>query len=186
MSSVSKVGEIFSAAGVAFSRLGELTMQLHPMAESSPTSGKWTDEEIEMLRSSIKTFGDNLQKISETIKTRTVSQIRTAMKKKAHEQAAAQKQDAERKTQMDNRPEDNSTAPSSDEPPLKKQKQSEVTLNMLNSTETPGDSLVDIEGLEETAMKKLEFGLSSHADQEELNLDTNLIAPSSDIESLQR
>ena len=35
-------------------------------------SGKWTDEEIEMLRSSIKTFGDDLQKISETIKTRTV------------------------------------------------------------------------------------------------------------------
>ena len=37
----------------------------------------------------------------------------------------------------------------------------EVTLNMLNSTETPGDSLVDIEGLEESPMKKLEFGLAS-------------------------
>ncbi|XP_022095150.1 chromatin complexes subunit BAP18-like isoform X2 [Acanthaster planci] len=185
MSSVSKVGEIFSAAGEAFSRLGELTMQLHPMAEPSPTSGKWTDEEIEMLRSSIKTFGDDLQKISETIKTRTVSQIRTAMKKKAQEQAAAHKQDAERKAQMNSRQEENSTAPSGDEPPLKKQKQSEVTLNMLNSTETPGDSLVDIEGLEETPMKKLEFGLSSNTDQD-LNLDSNLMGSGSDIESLQR
>eukprot|EP00076_Gallus_gallus_P036341 XP_025001879.1 chromatin complexes subunit BAP18 isoform X5 [Gallus gallus] len=33
-SASTKVGEIFSAAGAAFSRLGELTMQLHPMADS--------------------------------------------------------------------------------------------------------------------------------------------------------
>ncbi|KAL3847677.1 hypothetical protein ACJMK2_018574 [Sinanodonta woodiana] len=37
MSSASKVGEIFTAAGAAFSKLGELTMQLHPTAEPSPT-----------------------------------------------------------------------------------------------------------------------------------------------------
>ncbi|XP_061665211.1 chromatin complexes subunit BAP18 [Syngnathoides biaculeatus] len=35
-SASTKVGEIFSAAGAAFSRLGELTMQLHPVAESNP------------------------------------------------------------------------------------------------------------------------------------------------------
>lgn len=29
-----KVGEIFTAAGQAFNRLGDLTMQLHPNAES--------------------------------------------------------------------------------------------------------------------------------------------------------
>lgn len=29
-----QVGEIFTAAGQAFSRLGDLTMQLHPNAES--------------------------------------------------------------------------------------------------------------------------------------------------------
>ncbi|KAG5897438.1 hypothetical protein JTB14_002700 [Gonioctena quinquepunctata] len=34
MSSASKVGEIFTAAGQAFNRLGDLTMQLHPNAES--------------------------------------------------------------------------------------------------------------------------------------------------------
>ncbi|XP_053404277.1 chromatin complexes subunit BAP18-like isoform X2 [Mercenaria mercenaria] len=38
MSSASKVGEIFTAAGAAFSKLGELTMQLHPSAEPSPAS----------------------------------------------------------------------------------------------------------------------------------------------------
>lgn len=31
-----QVGEIFSAAGAAFSKLGELTMQLHPVSDSSP------------------------------------------------------------------------------------------------------------------------------------------------------
>lgn len=31
-----KVGEIFLAAGTAFNKLAELTMQLHPTAEQSP------------------------------------------------------------------------------------------------------------------------------------------------------
>lgn len=31
-----QVGEIFSAAGAAFTKLGELTMQLHPVSDSSP------------------------------------------------------------------------------------------------------------------------------------------------------
>ncbi|XP_025270493.1 chromatin complexes subunit BAP18 isoform X2 [Camponotus floridanus] len=34
MNSASKVGEIFTAAGVAFNKLGELTMQLHPTSDS--------------------------------------------------------------------------------------------------------------------------------------------------------
>jgi len=83
-SAANKVGEIFTAAGTAFNRLGELTMQLHPSNESAVGS-KWTDEEIEMLQSCIKQFGDDLNQISERIKTRTVSQIRTALKKKAYE-----------------------------------------------------------------------------------------------------
>nr|XP_041568142.1 chromatin complexes subunit BAP18 isoform X5 [Taeniopygia guttata] len=36
----SGVGEIFSAAGAAFSRLGELTMQLHPGTDSSPAGAQ--------------------------------------------------------------------------------------------------------------------------------------------------
>ncbi|XP_055299493.1 chromatin complexes subunit BAP18 isoform X2 [Sitodiplosis mosellana] len=34
MNSATKVGEIFAQAGAAFNRLGELTMQLHPTADS--------------------------------------------------------------------------------------------------------------------------------------------------------
>ncbi|XP_052782505.1 chromatin complexes subunit BAP18-like isoform X3 [Mya arenaria] len=40
MSSASKVGEIFTAAGAAFSKLGELTMQLHPSAEPTNASSQ--------------------------------------------------------------------------------------------------------------------------------------------------
>ena len=36
LSSSLQVGEIFSAAGAAFTKLGELTMQLHPVSDSSP------------------------------------------------------------------------------------------------------------------------------------------------------
>ncbi|XP_055917418.1 uncharacterized protein LOC129949794 isoform X2 [Eupeodes corollae] len=39
MGSASKVGEIFTAAGQAFNRLGELTMQLHPSSDS-PTGSQ--------------------------------------------------------------------------------------------------------------------------------------------------
>jgi len=39
MNSASKVGEIFTAAGAAFTTLGELAMQLHSLIEPSPTSG---------------------------------------------------------------------------------------------------------------------------------------------------
>jgi len=35
-------------------------------------SRKWTDEEIEMLRQAVKHFGEDLSKISEHIKGRTV------------------------------------------------------------------------------------------------------------------
>lgn len=37
-----------------------------------PVDSKWTDEEIEMLRHSVKTFSEDLNKISEHIKGRTV------------------------------------------------------------------------------------------------------------------
>lgn len=93
-SSASKVAEIFTAAGEAFARLGELTMQLHPLNNesglTSPTlsasnSGKWGDEEIEMLRSAVKRFGEDLKKISGQVKGKSVAQIKSALKKKLHE-----------------------------------------------------------------------------------------------------
>ncbi|KAK9890524.1 hypothetical protein WA026_010600 [Henosepilachna vigintioctopunctata] len=139
MSSASKVGEIFTAAGQAFNKLGDLTMQLHPNAES-PT-GKWTDEEIEMLRQVVKQFSDGLNQISEHIKRRTVSQIRTALKKKAFEDAGLPVRQIVSNTQP----------PQLQQPVQQTHVKSEVTLNMLNAAE----SEVDVEGLHEEV--KLEF-----------------------------
>ncbi|XP_031623787.1 uncharacterized protein LOC116341071 isoform X1 [Contarinia nasturtii] len=86
MNSATKVGEIFAQAGAAFNRLGELTMQLHPTADS-PAGSKWSDEEIDMLRNAITHFCDDLNQISLRIKGRTVSQIKQTLKKKAFEEA---------------------------------------------------------------------------------------------------
>ncbi|XP_068617818.1 chromatin complexes subunit BAP18-like isoform X4 [Battus philenor] len=81
-----EVGEIFREAGTAFNKLAEMTMLLHPVGDSQP-GGKWTDEEIEMLRSCVHRFAVDLNKLSQHIKSRTVSQIRTTLKKKAFEDA---------------------------------------------------------------------------------------------------
>uniref|UniRef100_A0A3Q2XQA3 BPTF-associated chromatin complex component 1 n=1 Tax=Hippocampus comes TaxID=109280 RepID=A0A3Q2XQA3_HIPCM len=84
-SASAKVGEIFSAAGAAFSKLGELTMQLHPVSDSSPAGAKWTETEIEMLRLAVRRFGDDLNSISSVIKDRTVAQIKSTVKRKLYE-----------------------------------------------------------------------------------------------------
>ncbi|XP_072931317.1 BPTF-associated chromatin complex component 1-like isoform X4 [Epargyreus clarus] len=84
--SAAKVGEIFREAGSAFNKLSEMTMLLHPMGDTSQGS-KWTEEEIEMLRSCVHRFAVDLNKLSQHIKNRTVSQIRTTLKKKAFEDA---------------------------------------------------------------------------------------------------
>ncbi|GLG95733.1 hypothetical protein R5R35_008638 [Gryllus longicercus] len=138
MNSASKVGEIFTAAGAAFNKLGELTMQLHPTADSP--AGKWTDEEIEMLRQAVKHFGEDLNKISEHIKGRTVSQIRTTLKKKAFEDAGIPVRSITTVQQSAHQTQPGLIGKSAD-----------VTLNMLNAPE----SEVDVEGLPEDV--KLEF-----------------------------
>ncbi|XP_031767520.1 chromatin complexes subunit BAP18-like isoform X3 [Galleria mellonella] len=84
--SAAKVGEIFREAGIAFNKLSEMTMLLHPMGDSQP-GGKWTEEEIEMLRLCVHRFAVDLNKLSQHIKNRTVTQIRTTLKKKAFEDA---------------------------------------------------------------------------------------------------
>ncbi|XP_063994508.1 chromatin complexes subunit BAP18 isoform X1 [Diachasmimorpha longicaudata] len=153
MNSASKVGEIFTAAGAAFNKLGELTMQLHPTTDSP--AGKWTDEEIEMLRHSVKTFSEDLSKISEHIKGRTVTQIRTTLKKKAFEEAGVpirqvpqQQTQATPQSVQKQQNQGNSTANQA-----MMSKSAEVTLNMLNAPE----SEVDVEGLPEECQVKLEF-----------------------------
>ncbi|XP_076178332.1 BPTF-associated chromatin complex component 1 isoform X1 [Ptiloglossa arizonensis] len=149
-----KVGEIFTAAGAAFNKLGELTMQLHPTTDSP--AGKWTDEEIEMLRHSVKTFSEDLNKISEHIKGRTVSQIRTTLKKKAFEEAGvpirqqilSQQQSAQQSAVQQQVSKQQTTGNQG-----LMGKSAEVTLNMLNAPE----SEVDVEGLPEECQVKLEF-----------------------------
>lgn len=149
--SKNNVGEIFTAAGQAFSKLGELTMSLHPTAEPSPTSGKWTEQEIELLRASVKRFGEDLNKISDVIKNRTMSQIKAQIKRKAYEDAGLQ-------PPTDTTPKKAVTTqkhtPTEQPQPKKQRSSAEVTLSALNAPESD----VDIEGLGEgTASKKLEF-----------------------------
>ncbi|CAK1554714.1 unnamed protein product [Leptosia nina] len=129
--SAKKAGEIFREAGSAFNKLSEMTMLLHPVGDSQP-GGKWTEEEIEMLRSCVHRFAVDLNKLSQHIKNRTVTQIRTTLKRKAFEDAG-----------IPVRPVNNSV--STPHPPT------QVTLNMLNASENE----VDVEGLSNDV--KLEF-----------------------------
>ncbi|KAF1378114.1 hypothetical protein PFLUV_G00186740 [Perca fluviatilis] len=201
-SASAKVGEIFSAAGAAFTKLGELTMQLHPVSDSSPAGAKWTETEIEMLRLAVRRFGDDLNNISTVIKERTVAQIKSTVKRKLYEDSrvpisSESPKKTVKKTAMTTAPALAAPAmiavPTSQvvvatgmqnspslAPPLKKQKTADVTLSALNDSDVNSD-LVDIEGLGDgSSNKKLNF------DQESLNLDSSLIMNSSDLPLLSR
>nr|ACO10384.1 potential DNA-binding protein C17orf49 [Caligus rogercresseyi]ACO10465.1 potential DNA-binding protein C17orf49 [Caligus rogercresseyi]ACO10557.1 potential DNA-binding protein C17orf49 [Caligus rogercresseyi] len=120
MNNSNKVGEIFTSAGSAFLALGDLTKQLSSsQSNSSSGAAKWTEEEVDMLQKAVSTFSNDLEKISRSIKERTVLQIKGALKKKAYEEAGLSP----------------SRAIASD---------ANVTLNMLNAQ----DNEVDVEGLD--------------------------------------
>ncbi|XP_068600564.1 chromatin complexes subunit BAP18 [Brachionichthys hirsutus] len=201
-SASAKVGEIFSAAGAAFSKLGELTMQLHPVSDSSPAGAKWTETEIEMLRLAVRRFGDDLNNISTVIKERTVAQIKSTVKRKLYEDSRVPISSESPKKPVKKAPVAMTPTPApaappmiavptsqvgvpmrmqsspSLAPPIKKQKAADVTLSALNDSDVNSD-LVDIEGLSD-ASKKLNF------DQESLNLDSSLIMNATDLPLLSR
>ncbi|KAJ3588641.1 hypothetical protein NHX12_009495 [Muraenolepis orangiensis] len=203
-SASAKVGEIFSAAGAAFTKLGELTMQLHPVSDSSPAGAKWTETEIELLRFAVKRFGDDLNNISTVIKERTVAQIKSTVKRKLYEDSrvpisSESPKKTTKKAALATAPPSTQPAPAmiavqtsqvvvatgmqnspSIAPPIKKQKTADVTLSALNDSDVNSD-LVAIEGLGDgSSCKKLNF------DQESLNLDSSLIMNSSDLPLLSR
>ncbi|XP_029526846.2 chromatin complexes subunit BAP18 [Oncorhynchus nerka] len=204
-SASTKVGEIFSAAGAAFTKLGELTMQLHPVADSSPAGAKWTETEVEMLRSAVRRFGDDLNSISSVIKERTVAQIKTTVKRKLYEDSRVPlSSDSPKKITKKTTvimaaalalapvaptviavPTSQVVVTTGLQSPsmptaIKKQKTADVTLSALNDSDVNSD-LVDIEGLGDSSnTKKLNF------DQESLNLDSTLIMNSSDLPLLSR
>ncbi|XP_075990956.1 BPTF-associated chromatin complex component 1-like isoform X1 [Anticarsia gemmatalis] len=149
--SAAKVGEIFREAGTAFNKLSEMTMLLHPMGDSQP-GGKWTEEEIEMLRGCVHRFAVDLNKLSQHIKTRTVSQIRTTLKKKAFEDAGipVRQVSSTVTSHTPQAPQVVSTLSVINTQTVLGTN-AEVTLNMLNASENE----VDVEGL--SGDVKLEF-----------------------------
>lgn len=82
MSNQNKVAEIFINAGTAFSKLGEMTMELQKDEAKSCGSGKWTEEEIQLLKESVYRFGQDIEKISQMVRSRTAKQIKEAMKRR--------------------------------------------------------------------------------------------------------
>ncbi|CAH2272787.1 chromatin complexes subunit BAP18 isoform X1 [Pelobates cultripes] len=196
-SASTKVGEIFSAAGAAFTKLGELTMQLHPVTDSSPAGARWTDTEIQMLHAAVRRFGEDLNQISSVIKERTVAQIKFAVKRKIYDDSGVPlSSESPRKLVKKVVPVSSSvpaviavsapqvvsgtTLPEGSQGALKKRKSSDVTLSALNDSDANSD-LVDIEGLgDRSTVKKLNF------DQDNLNLDSSFIMNSSDLPLLSR
>uniref|UniRef100_A0A098M149 Chromatin complexes subunit BAP18 isoform 1 n=1 Tax=Hypsiglena sp. JMG-2014 TaxID=1550645 RepID=A0A098M149_9SAUR len=170
-SASTKVGEIFSAAGAAFTKLGELTMQLHPVADSSPAGAKWTDAEIALLRASVQRFGDDLHRISALIKDRTVAQLKAAAKRKAYEDsglpppppADSPKKPAGRKPPPP-------AGPPAPPPPEPKKPKADLTLSALNDADAPREEADGLAGEEAPPpAKKLSF------DQDSLNLEPGFL-----------
>ena len=82
MTSIKDIGEIFNLAGKAFFKLGEMTMRLHQDDTKANGVGKWTDEEINILKMSVLRFGNDIEKISEVIKNRNTLKIKEAIKRR--------------------------------------------------------------------------------------------------------
>ncbi|KAM6894557.1 BPTF-associated chromatin complex component 1 isoform 2-T2 [Lycodopsis pacificus] len=167
-SASTKVGEIFSAAGAAFTKLGELTMQLHPVADSSPAGGQ-TKSTVKR-----KLYEDGALPASSDGPKKVIKKTTVAMATKGTPTVVSvPKAQVAMASGLQGSP--------SRQPTLKKQKTADVTLSALNDSDVNSD-LVDIEGLGEGSnSKKL-----NNFDQDNLNLDSSLIMNPSDLPLLSR
>ncbi|GAA6231008.1 chromatin complexes subunit BAP18-like isoform X3 [Lates japonicus] len=169
-SASTKVGEIFSAAGAAFTKLGELTMQLHPVADSSPAGGQTKSTVKRKLYEdgALPPSSDGPKKV---IKKATVTVAMNTQGTAAIISVPTAQVVVPPGLQ----------GPPTGQLPLKKQKTADVTLSALNDSDVNSD-LVDIEGLGEGSnSKKL-----NNFDQDNLNLDSSLIMNPSDLPLLSR
>uniref|UniRef100_A0A3Q1FRF2 Chromosome 17 open reading frame 49 n=1 Tax=Acanthochromis polyacanthus TaxID=80966 RepID=A0A3Q1FRF2_9TELE len=165
-SASTKVGEIFSAAGAAFTKLGELTMQLHPVADSIPAGCQTKSTVKRKLYEDgpLPASSDGPKKV---VKKATAAVARTTQGTPGGVTAQAVASGLQ--------------GPPSGQLPIKKQKTADVTLSALNDSDVNSD-LVDIEGLDEGSnSKKL-----NNFDQDTLNLDSSLIMNPSDLPLLSR
>jgi hypothetical protein len=106
MTSAAKVAEIFITAGTAFSKLGEMTMDLQKDETKSSSTGKWTDEEIDLLKVAVYKFGQDIEKISDMVRSRTAKQIKEAMRRRNMLTSVAH---ADSTTPLASNPEQNNT-----------------------------------------------------------------------------
>ncbi|XP_061090944.1 chromatin complexes subunit BAP18 isoform X6 [Conger conger] len=168
-SASTKVGEIFSAAGAAFTKLGELTMQLHPVADSSPSGRAQIKTTVKR-----KLYEDSGVPISSDSPKKSTKKASVAVSSAAPPAIITVPTSQVVVTT-------GLQGPSSAPQAIKKQKTAaDVTLSALNDSDVNSD-LVDIEGLGDgTTTKKLNF------DQESLSLDSSLIMNSSDLPLLSR
>ncbi|CAL8327837.1 unnamed protein product [Lota lota] len=159
-SASTKVGEIFSAAGAAFTKLGELTMQLHPVADASPAGApvKTTVKRKSHSDGGLVVFTDTTRKAGKTASPGGTSHTLLSVP------VASVLRD-----------------PPSTQPSVKKQKTTDVTLSALNDSDVTSD-LVDMEGPSQgSGSKKL-----NNFDQDNLNIDSSLIMSSTHLPLLSR